>query len=323
VAALQGAGHEVVGLDTCLFEECAFGPPLPSVEELRCDVREVRREQLAGFDAVVHLAAISNDPLGELDPDTTYDINHRATVRLAELARSAGVERFLFSSSCSMYGKVGDAVLDETAAFNPLTAYAASKVLAERDLASLANESFAPVFLRNATAYGVSPYLRMDLVVNNLAGAAFATGQALVKSDGTPWRPLVHVEDIAQAFLAALEAPLDLVRGEAFNVGGTDHNYTVATIASVVQEVIPGSVVVYAPGGGPDARSYRVDCSKVARTLGFKPRWDLRRGVEQLYRAFQVHGLSPEDVEGPRYVRIERIKELQQRGLLDHELRWR
>jgi len=323
VVALQQAGYGVVGWDTCLFEGCCFGPPPQHVEEARCDIREVGGEHLVGFDAVVHLAAVSNDPLGELDPETTFNINHRATVRLAELARSAGVERFLFSSSCSMYGKAGEAALDETQDFNPLTAYSASKVLAERDLAAMADESFAPIFLRNATAYGVSPFLRLDLVVNNLAGAAFATGEVLIKSDGTPWRPLVHVDDIAQAFVAALQAPLDLVRGEAFNVGSSSENYTISEIASIVEDVIPGSVVAYAPGGGPDARSYRVDCSKAARVLGFEPRFNLRLGVEQLYQAFRTYGLSREDVEGPRYVRIERIKELQARGLLDHELFWR
>jgi nucleoside-diphosphate-sugar epimerase len=323
VPYLVRAGHEVVGLDSSLFAGCTFGHEPEPVRTLRTDVRDVEVEDLRGFDAVAHLAAISNDPLGNLNPRCTYDINHLASVRLALMAKRAGVSRFVFSSSCSLYGAAdGDSFLDEQAAFNPVTPYGESKVLAEQDIGALADDDFSPTFLRNATAYGVSPRLRGDVVVNNLVGFAFATGAVHLISDGTPWRPLVHVEDISAAFRVVLEAPRELVHGEAFNVGLTEENYRIREVAEMVREVVPGSEVTFAEGAGPDLRCYRVDCGKLTTLPGLRLRWSVRRGVEQLYRAFKEHGLEVEDLTGPRYQRIGRIKSLLADGRLDGDLRW-
>jgi nucleoside-diphosphate-sugar epimerase len=260
VPMLLDAGHDVVGLDNFLFEECTFGTNVVQPPALRMDVRDVTAADLEGFEAVLHLAAISNDPLGNLNPDTTYDINHRAASHLAAEAKKAGVTRFVFSSSCSLYGRAGDDFLDEEADFNPVTPYGESKVLAEADMRKLADDDFSPTYLRNATAYGVSSRLRGDLVVNNLVGYAVTTGDVLIKSDGTPWRPLVHIEDISRAFVAVLHAPREIVHDEAFNVGITSENYRISEVGSIVEEVVPGSRVRYAEGAGPDTRCYRVDC---------------------------------------------------------------
>jgi nucleoside-diphosphate-sugar epimerase len=311
----------VVGLDSDLFDGCDFGTQ-PALPALTMDLRDVQVEHLAGFDAVLHLAALSNDPLSDLDPELTYEINHRASVRLASVAKQSGVSRFIFSSSCSLYGAAGDDFLDETAAFNPVTAYGESKVLVEQDVRRLADTSFSPVFLRNATAYGVSPRLRGDLVVNNLVGYAMATGEVLIKSDGTPWRPLVHLRDIAAAFVAALEAPRELVHNESFNVGQTSENYRIREVADMVQDVVSGSRVTYAADGGPDLRCYRVDCGKIARVLpGFQPQWTVRRGIEELYDAYRTEQLTVGDLEGSRYIRIARIRERIADGSIDAKLR--
>jgi nucleoside-diphosphate-sugar epimerase len=324
VPYLNAAGHEVVGLDSFLFSGCTFGPDPQSVQSIAVDVRDVAADDLRGFDAVMHLAAISNDPLGNLNPQVTYDINHLASVRLARLAKEAGVGRFLFSSSCSLYGAAdGDAFLDEQAAFHPVTPYGESKVLAEQGITELADDDFSPTFLRNATAYGVSPRLRGDVVVNNLVGHAFAIGAVHLMSDGTPWRPLVHVEDISAAFLAILEAPRDLVHAQAFNVGKTEENYRIREVAEMVRDVVPGSEVTFAEGAGPDLRCYRVDCAKLTTVPGLELRWTVRRGIEQLYQAFKEHGLTMDDLAGARYQRIARIQSLLDSGHLDLHLRRR
>lgn len=324
VPMLLAAGHEVVGLDSDLFRACTFGTPAPSIPEIVKDIRDVKAADLEGFDAVLHLAALSNDPLGNLDAALTYEINHQGSVRLAELAKQVGVTRFVFSSSCSTYGAAGDAMLTEEAEFNPVTPYGHSKVLVEQDVAKLADDNFSPTFLRNATAYGVSPRHRFDLVLNNLVAWAMTTGRVYIKSDGTPWRPIVHIEDISRAFIAVLNAPREVVHNEAFNVGRSEENYQIRDLADITQEVVPNCSIEYAPDGGPDKRCYRVDFSKIERVLPeFKPQWNARLGALQLYEAYQKVGLSVDDFEGTRYKRIDQIKQLLSSGRLDKTLRWR
>jgi nucleoside-diphosphate-sugar epimerase len=323
VPMLESRGIDVVGMDSDFYQECSFGDTPNEVVSVRRDIRDVAVDDLVGFDGVVHLAALSNDPVSDLDPRLTYDINHRAAVRLARLARSAGVPRFVFSSSCSNYGASGPDVLDETAPFNPVAPYGISKVHAEEGLLRLATDSFSPVLLRSATAYGASPKLRCDVVLNNLVAWAFATGKVRIKSDGKAWRPLVHVEDICQAFLAVLEAPREAVHAEAFNVVAQGENYQIRDVATTVAEVV-GCDVEFAGDASPDARNYRVDGSKIAARLpGFQPRWTVRTGAEQLYKAFIDRPVTVDDFEGWRYRRIGQLMRLLDLAELDPDLRWK
>jgi nucleoside-diphosphate-sugar epimerase len=323
---LIDAGYDVAGLDSNLYEASKFGEESKKYDflEIKTDIRDIEASDLKGFNAIIHLAGLSNDPLSDLNPDITFEINHKASVRMAELAKKVGVERFIFSSSCSNYGSGGQDWLDENSALNPLTAYGTSKVLVEQEVSKLADATFSPTFLRSSTAYGVSPRLRFDLVLNNLVAWAFTTGQVLLKSDGSAWRPMVHVQDMSLAFLSALNAPREMVHNEAFNVGRTEENYRIRELAEIVAETVPGSQIEYSQGAEPDKRNYRVLCNKIARTLpDFKPRWTARQGAKELYEAYKKIGVRQDDFEGPRYRRIDHIKQLLSAGRLDETLRWK
>jgi nucleoside-diphosphate-sugar epimerase len=324
VPILTEAGHEVVGLDTGLFADCVLGPAPAEVKTLRVDLRDVEPEHVTGFDAVIHLAALCNDPLGNINPDLTYDVNHRSTVRLARAAKAAGVQRFLFSSSCSLYGKgEDDTPLDETAGFQPVTPYGESKILSEQGLLELADDDFSPVFLRNSTAYGFSPRLRGDLVVNDFAAHALLTGKVVLLSDGMAWRPLIHIQDISAAFLALLEVDRGRVHAKAYNIGRTSENYLIRDVAELVAEVVPGSVPTFAEGAGADLRNYRVTCDLIEREIPeFQPQWNVRLGVEDLVENYRRHGLTIEQFASETHQRIKRIKSLIAAGRLDNDLRW-
>ena len=323
VPELLTRDHDVEGLDSDLYRECTFSGEIVSVPTALTDVRDVTAEHFVGFDAVIHLAGLSNDPLGDYHPALTEEINYKASVQVASLAKAAGVKRFLFASSCSNYGASGNDFLDEHASFNPVTPYGKSKVMVEEAVSKLADESFSPTFLRASTAYGLSPRIRFDLVVNNLTAWAVTTGEVHLKSDGHPWRPIVHVRDIAAAYIAVLEADRELVHNAAFNVGTTTENYQIREIAELVHEIVPNCKIGFAKDAGPDARNYRVDCNHIARTLrNFKPQWTARRGIEELLEAFSNVHLTLEEFEGEKFKRISHIQKLIGNGGLNSDLRW-
>jgi nucleoside-diphosphate-sugar epimerase len=324
VPMLQRAGHDVLGLDSDLYRNSIYGEPPPEVPEILMDIRDVEKTNLAGIEAIIHLAGLSNDTLGDLNPDLTYEINHAASVRLAAMAKELGIARFVFASSCSNYGAAGDGMQDESSTLRPVTPYAISKVRVEQDVGELADDSFSPVFMRNSTAYGVSPKMRFDLVLNNLTAWAYTTGDVLLKSDGTPWRPLVHIEDIALAAIGALIAPAELIHNKAFNVGTNSENYQIRQLAEIVKETVPNCDIKFARGAEPDQRNYRVDFSKYTQSFPhYLLRWNVKRGVRQLYESYRKAGLQKGTYEGPRYNRIAQIKHLLSTGQLDHTLRWR
>jgi len=323
VPMLLSGGYKVVGLDSDLYRDCTFGDDPVDVPTICKDIRDVEINDLKDIDAVCHLAGLSNDPLGDFNPELTYAINHKASVRLAEMAKKAGVRRFVFSSSCSCYGAAGDDMLTEESPFNPVTPYGKSKVWTEHDVSPMADNDFSPVFLRNATAYGVSPRLRFDLVLNNIAAWAFTTGKIFMKSDGSPWRPIVHIRDIALAFMTVLAAPRELIHNQAFNVGLTRDNLQIREIAEIVGKTIPDCEVQFADGASPDKRNYRVNCDRLPEVLSaFKPKWNARRGAQELYEAYKKYGITLEDFEGPRYQRIGHIHKLLDEGVLDSNMRF-
>jgi len=323
VPMLQKHGHSVLGIDSDLYRNSTYGKAPAPVDELIKDVRDIEACDLEGVDSIVSLAALSNDMLGDLNPKLTYEINYKASVRLAEMARSLGIKRYVFASSCSMYGAAGDTVLDENAEFNPVTAYAKSKVLVEKEVSLLADDDFSPTFMRNATAYGVSPRIRFDVVLNNLSAWAYTTGKVQMKSDGTPWRPIVHIEDISRAVIAALASPREKIHNEAFNVGRNEENYQISELAQIVKEAIPDSDISFAGEAGPDLRNYRVKFDKYMKTFpDFSLQWNAREGAKHIYDSYRTIGLHRDDYEGTKYKRIAQLQDLLASGKLDDTMRW-
>ena len=324
VPMVQAAGHEVVGLDSDLYRNSTYGKGIPEVPEIIKDIRDIEKADLKGVDAIIHLAGLSNDVLGDLNQDLTYDINHHASVRMATMAKEVGISRFVFASSCSNYGAAGDQVQDEQGELHPVTAYAISKVRVERDLAQLADDKFSPVIMRNSTAYGASPRIRFDIVLNNLTAWAYTTGHVLLKSDGTPWRPIVHIEDISMAAIAALESSREVVHNQVFNVGINSENYQMRQLAEIVGKTVPNCEIKFAGGAEPDKRNYRVDFTKYTNAFpNHKLHWNATQGAKQIYDSYRTIGLGKDDYEGPRYKRIAQLKLLLSTGQLDESLRWR
>ena len=323
--ALQARGYDVVGLDTVYYgDECAFVPDVSAIPEITKDLRDLTLDDMRGFEAVIHLAALSNDPLGNLRQELTYDINLHASVGLATLAREVGVRRFLFSSSCSMHGASAAGKVDENTPVNPLTPYGISKIRSEEQISALANDTFSPTFLRNGTVYGVSPRLRVDIVLNNLVGWAVTTGKVRLYSDGTPWRPVIHVEDVCQAFITTMEAPTEVVHNQVFHVGSNGENYQIRDLAEIVRRVVPGCEVEYVKDHDADQRTYLADFTKIERALPtFQPKWTAEAGVRQLYQAYKEVGLTLEQFTSSRYIRLKRIGDLLREDKLDETLRWR
>jgi nucleoside-diphosphate-sugar epimerase len=324
VPLLVERGHDVAGFDTGYFAEARFLPLAASELTRRGDLREIEAKDLKGFDAIIHLGALSNDPWGQLNPELTQQINYECSVRLAKLAKQAGVARFLFSSSCSTYGAASQGGVVETDELNPLSAYAVAKVMAERDITPLADDRFAPTFLRNATVYGVSPRMRFDLVLNNLAGWAFTTGKIVIQSDGTPWRPLVHVRDVSAAFLAIMEAPREVVANQVFNIGQESENYQVRDLAAATEKEFPGSTVVYADQASTgDPRSYRVSFRKFWSAFpNLRFEWNAEKGLRELHEVFDRVGFTGDHFQHRDFIRLKQIEHLLETGALDHELRW-
>lgn len=318
-------GYHVTGLDTNYYKGCEFNEFHLEVNQINKDIREVSREDLENVDAIIHLAALSNDPLGSFNPELTCEINHQGTVKLANLAKKLGIRRFVYTSSCSMYGIAGEEDVTEDFPLAPLTAYAVSKVKSENALSEMADDSFSPIFLRPGTAYGVAPMLRCDLVVNNLVGWAHTTGKVRVMSDGTPWRPASHVEDLAHAFIACLEAPIELVHNEAFNVGQNRENYQIRDMANMVKKIVPGCEIEYTHEHGSDSRTYKVNFDKISTKLKdfFHPKWNIEKGIVQLYKAYKAHGLSYEEFIGTKYTRLHQLRKLIEHKRLDKNLFWK
>ncbi len=323
VPMLTAHGYQVQGLDSNLYDASLFGQAPPPVPSIHKDIRDVSLEDVADCDAVIHLAGLSNDPLGDLDPELTMEINYRATIRLAELAKESGIRYFLFASSCSIYGASGSDLIDEESPINPVTPYAHTKYLAEQELSAMADNHFSPIFFRCATAHGYSPRIRFDLVVNNLVAWAYTTGKVLIKSDGTPWRPFVHIEDICRAFIASLKAPLAAVHNQVFNVGHTAENYQISQVANFVGKIVPDCRIEYTPDGGPDKRCYKVSCEKISAMVpSFAPVWTVEKSINDLLHLYKSLNLKAEEFEGPKFNRIAHLRELMGNGQLDNSLRW-
>jgi nucleoside-diphosphate-sugar epimerase len=321
--AFLSHGYQVVGLDTCYFGECTLVPDAAEIPTLHKDIRGLHPTDLEGFDAVVHLAALSNDPIGNLNNDWTEDINFRSSVRLAELAKSAGVKRFLFSSSCIMYGMSEAAVVNEESPLAPQTEYARSKVKSEEAISEMASDGFSPSFLRNGTVYGLSPRMRFDTVFNDLMGRAVTTGKVVVYSDGKPWRPVVHVQDVARAFLTVLEAPKDLVHNQAFNTGANHLNHRIIELAEIARQTVPDCQLEVVAQHGADQRTYKADFGKFSRTFpGFAFQWTPQKGAQELCNAFKSIQLNHTDFVDKRFTRLKWLNHLLATRQLDNSLRW-